>query len=140
MMRYTLLLALPLALFVSGCNKSEDTPTSPSAPTGALVTETFSGTVVPLGQTFHAFNVAETSEISLQLTAAGPPSTIYMLMSLGAVNGSSCTALSNATVLAQASASPQLTGDIEPGSYCVIVSDAGNQAQTVSYTVIVNHY
>jgi hypothetical protein len=140
MMRYTLLLALPLALFVSGCNKSDDTPTSPSAPTGPLVSETFAGTVAPLGQSFHPFNVAETSAISLQLTAAGPPSTIYMLMSLGAVSGSSCTALSNATVLAQASASPQLSGDIDPGSYCVILGDAGNQSETVSYTVIVNHY
>ena len=140
MMRTSLLLALPLALFVSGCNKSEDTPTGPSAPTGPLVSENFSGTVAPLGQSFHPFNVAESSEISAQLTAAGPPSTIFMLLGLGTVTGSTCTPLSNATVLAQAAGAPQLTGTIDAGAYCVSVADAGNQAQTVSYTVVVNHY
>lgn len=140
MKRLSWLLIVPFAMIVSGCNKSEDTPTSPSTPTGPLVSETFAGSVAPLGQSFHAFNVAETGDISAQLTAAGPPTTIYMYLSLGAVSGTTCTPLANGTVLAQASGTPQLTGTIDAGSYCVLVSDAGNQAQTVSYTVIVNHY
>ena len=140
MTRRTWLFVLPLTILLTGCGNSDtDTPTAPS-PTGPLVSETFAGTVAPLGQSFHAFNVAENSDVSAQLTAAGPPSTIYMLLSLGAVSGSTCTPLNNATVLVQAGTTPQLTGSINVGSYCVIVADAGNQLQNVSYSVVVNHY
>ena len=141
MTRRTWLCAFPVAILLSGCGSSDtETPTSPTTPSGPLVSETFAGTVVPLGQSFHSFNVAETSDVSATLTAAGPPSTIYMLLSLGSVSGATCTPLTNATVLAQAGTTAQLTGSIDAGSYCVVVADAGNQLQNVSYTVVVNHY
>jgi hypothetical protein len=131
---------LPFVMALGGCAGSDSSSTTPTSPTGPLVSESFDGSVSPLGQSFHAFSVAESSEVSAHLTAAGPPSTIFMLLGLGVVTGSTCTPLSNATVLAQASSSPQLAGDINPGAYCVVISDAGNQVQTVSYTVVVNHY
>ena len=43
-------------------------------------------------------------------------------------------------VCAGAGAIAQLTGSINAGSYCVMVSDAGNQLAPVTYAVTVTHY
>ncbi len=56
------------------------------------------------------------------------------------VSTSTCTPLNGGAV--QASATPQLSGYTQIGTYCVQVSDVGNipEGQTVTYSVSVAHY
>jgi len=114
-----------LVLSSTGCASSS----AATSPTGTLSTETFTGAVDVGGQAAHPFTVAASgsSEATVDLTTAGPPSTV-------------CTLLTNGYAIVQARATAQLSGTLTGGSYCVMVYDAGNQTAQVSYTVVVTHY
>ena len=117
---------------------STDTPTSPSA---TLVTENFTGTVDQGGTGVNPFTVTSSGgQVNITLTAAGPPTTIYMGLGVGSYAAPTCTLLTNGSVLAQAGTTAQLTGTVNAGTYCVEVFDVGNQTAQIAYTVTVTHY
>jgi hypothetical protein len=129
-----------LFLIVAGCNRN----TSTGLPTAVtpLVTETFNGNVDVGGLDFHDFTVPTSGEVDITLTAAGPPSTIFMGIGVGTptADNTTCTLISTATTITQArSTPPQLTGTAAPGTFCVQVYDVGNQSAQVAYTVTVAH-
>ena len=76
----------------------------------------------------------------MALLTAGPPATIFMGLALGNPSGSTCVLLSGAQTLAQASATAQLSGTVNAGTYCVAVFDAGNQTAQIAYSVSVSHF
>lgn len=111
------------------------------APSAAITTETFAGTVDVGSGDSHTFSVAQSGgQLNVTLTAAGPPSTIYMGIGVGTPSGASCALLTSAQVLTQAGTTAQLSGTVNAGTYCVQVFDAGNQTSQVSYAVTVTHY
>jgi len=58
----------------------------------------------------------------------------------GDYSGSTCTLLSNGSLVTPAGATAQLSGTVDAGSYCVMVYDAGNQTAQITCAVTVNHY
>ena len=125
-------LAVVVASGCAGCggNSNSSTTAAPAAPTptAAASTESFSGTVSVAGNDFHPFTVATTgATLSVTLTAAGPPTTIFMGLGLGAYDAPTCTLLNNAYLTTQAGAVAQLSGTAGAGAYCVVVYDVGNQ-------------
>jgi hypothetical protein len=123
---------------------SSDTSALP-APSGTVVTDTFTGTVaLPVAGVLqvdvHNFTVAVPGSISVTLTAAGPPATIMMGLGVGnpAADGS-CSFLSGGTTQTPAGSTAQLSGSLAAGTYCVAVGDIGNALQPISYTVTVAH-
>ena len=123
---------------------SSDTSALP-APSGTVVTDTFTGTVAlpvagVLQADVHNFTVAVAGSISITLTAAGPPATITMGLGVGnpAADGS-CSFLSGGTTQTPAGSTAQLSGSLAAGTYCVAVGDIGNALQPISYTVTVAH-
>ena len=134
-----------LAIVVSACGGNSDssttaTPSTPT-PTTAASTESFSGTVSVAGNDFHPFTVATAgATLSVTLTAAGPPSTIFVGLGLGAYDAPTCSLFSNAYLTTQAGAAAQLSGTAGAGSYCVVVYDVGNQTGPITYAVTVSHY
>jgi hypothetical protein len=62
-----------------------------------------------------------------------------MSLGIGTFTSSTCTLLTSASVVTQASAIAQLTGTANAGSYCVMVSDAGHQVAPVTHAVTVTH-
>ena len=137
-MRTILPVALALALMGVGCDNSSSGTTAPAAV--SLTTETFMGTVEPMGIASHNFTVAQLGEVDITLTAAGPPATISMGLSVGTPSGSTCTLnIPGGSVSAQASTTPQLVGTAAAGQLCVAVYDIGNQSAAVNYTVTVAH-
>jgi hypothetical protein len=138
-----LLPALCLALAVAACTSTASTTstTSVTSPTPAVTTETFSGTVDVGGRAFNPFTIALSGgQVNVILTAAGPPSTIYMGLGVGTYDGTACTLLSGGSVVTPAGTSAQLVGTLNAGAYCVMVYDAGNQTASITYAVTVNHY
>ena len=113
--------------------------------TGTPVTETFTGTVVVAGSDIHSFVVNVSGTVNVTLTAAGPPATIPMGLGVGSPttsNGSlACSLLTGATTSTPAGTTPQLSGTLTAGPYCVAVFDNGSGVQTapVTYTVTVFH-
>src|SRR5438309_670646 len=122
-MKHSLWILAALALTVAACSGSNSTPTltTPAAPT---ITETFPGTVQPsFGVDFHTFTVAQAGTLSVTLTAAGPPSTIYMGVGVGTPSSSTCAVISGDSTITPAGVTAQLTGTVAAGTYCVQVSD-----------------
>ena len=132
------LAAVALIVGAAGCNKSSTTAATTSA-TVTRTTDTFTGTVAIGASDFHSFTIAVTGQIDVTLTAAGPPSTIVMGVSIGTPADGTCTALAGALAKTSAGALVQLSGVASPGTLCVDVHDVSNQSAPVSYTVTVTH-
>jgi hypothetical protein len=130
---------LAAAVAVCGCNGNELTSAATTTDV-ELTTEVFSGTVAVGSAATHLFAVAQTGEVKVTLTAAGPPSTIFMGIGVGTPVDSSCEFLEGRTGHVQAGASPQVDlANTAPGLYCVSVYDIGNQAVPIDYSVTVEH-
>ena len=131
------LAALALLLGAAGCKSSSNTTTTTSSTT--RTTDTFTGTVPVGGHDFHSFTVSASGQIDVTLTAATPPSTVVMGLSIGTPGDGVCPAVAGGSVKTAAGATAQLSGIGSPGTLCVDVKDAGGQTATVSYTVTVLH-
>jgi hypothetical protein len=134
-------LVAALTLGAAACGGGNSPSTLSTSPTPTIISEDFTGTVAISGNDVHAFTVALSGgQVNAILTAAGPPSTIYMGLGIGTPSGSTCALLTNGAVVTPAGTAAQLTGTLNAGSYCVMVFDAGNQTAPVTYAVTVNHY
>ena len=130
---------------MTACGGNSSNTSALPAPSGTVVTDTFTGTVaLPVAGVLqvdvHNFTVAVPGSISVTLTAAGPPATIMMGLGVGnpAADGS-CSFLSGGTTQTPAGSTAQLSGSLAAGTYCVAVGDIGNALQPISYTVTVAH-
>jgi len=127
------------AAFAAACGGSNNTSTV-TAPTGTVVTQTFTGTVPQGGMSNDPFTITVGGTVSITLVAAGPPATITM--GLGVGNPSStgaCLFIQNGTTTTVAGSTAQLSGQLAAGAYCVSVVDIGNAAGPIAYTVTVAH-
>jgi hypothetical protein len=138
---FLILLALALAptLTMAACTGSNSPTATVTTPTATTSTETFPGTVAVGGVSFSPFNVSQTGTVNVTLTAAGPPSTIWMGLGIGTPSATTCAVIQADTTVTPAGATAQLSGTLSAGSYCVQVYDVGNQVTPVTYSVTVAH-
>jgi hypothetical protein len=130
-----LLLLAPLG---AGCG-SNDTPTTPTAPTPVAVTETISNTLTPNGGRTHEFVVQQAGQVTVRLSALSPDDTVSIGLSLGTWNGAVCSAiLSND----KAALNTSLTGNAQQtGLFCARVFDAaGSLTSPTDYTIDITHF
>lgn len=131
-------LLLGASVALAGCG---DTTTGP-APTPALVTETFSGTVNPAAGATHSFATLLGGEVKATLTAVGPDPAKNIGFSLGTFNSTLnvCTTVLDNPAALQAF---EFTANVTTfGEYCVRVYDNGNvttDGVAYTYTVTVVH-
>jgi hypothetical protein len=125
-------------LATAACNKS-DTTTTPTTPTVARTTDTFSGTVAVGGDDSHSFPIAAAGNVDVTLTAATPPATIVMGLSIGTLGTGKCVAVAGGSIQTPAGSAVQLSGVASPGTLCVDVRDVSGQTAPVTYTVTVTH-
>ena len=142
----SLLAALGAAIGLAGCSSGSSDSSSPLAVSSSTVAENFTGTIAVNGTDFHTFTVGGSGgTVSVTLTAAGPPATIYMGVGIGtpaaatATAAASCALLTNGSVATPPGTAPQLSGTVGPGNYCVTVFDVGNETAQVTYAVTVQH-
>jgi len=134
------------AALAAACGGSSD-PTTVTAPTGTVSTETFMGTLNPpvngaLQSNVHPFTVTTAGgSINVTLVTAGPPATIQLGLALGNPSSTgTCSIIPGFAQQASAGSTAQLSGSGAPaGAYCLVVGDVGNVLQPVSYTVTVAH-
>jgi hypothetical protein len=136
----TLGLVLALVAATAACGGASGANSGITAPTGTLVTDTFTGTVPVGGLDFHNFTVTTGGTVNATLVAAAPPSTITMGFAIGTPGTTGvCSLLSGAQVTTPPGSTAQLTGSLAAGTYCVAVVDVGNAAGPIDYTVTVAH-
>jgi hypothetical protein len=150
-MRLCLPALLVCCVAATGCSGSSDS--SSTSPTQTINNDTLVGTVQPpvngvlqsssnnftVGQGGGTVSVTLTSATETLPSGAGLLPNVTMGLAVGTSSISGCTALANAYTTAQPGASPQLSGQLGAGSYCVIVSDVTNQIGPVAYAVSVAH-
>jgi hypothetical protein len=147
----TVALCATLAMFAPGCGDS-----NPAAPTPVAQSESFTGTLQPLGTDFKTFTIAysqATTDLSVTVTSlttvanATPVTGITIGLGFGTVSGSTC-----ATQI-QAPAAPLNQELFAPnganaGAYCVQIYDCptgtanctSTLAEAVNYAMTVKHY
>lgn len=133
--------ALTVCLYACGPSSSSSLPPVPSPST----TDTFNGSVNVGGADFHTFVVQLSGgEIDITLTAVTPSIFMGVYVGTPSADGASCGLLNpQAFTVVQPGTTPQLTGTISSGTYCVAVYDPGlpgNQTAPVTYTVTVAHF
>jgi len=116
--------------------------TAPSTPPLVPTSDMFTGTVPVGGSDAHNFVVnLSNGQVTADLTAAGPPTTIAMGLGIGTVSGGTCTLLPSGYTITTPGPTAQLGGNnFTSGTYCIAVFDVGNQLVDVSYSVTVTHY
>lgn len=123
------------ALAVSACSLAacNNSPAAPSFFAG----DTFTGTVARLGFSSHSFTSQENGPLVITITSLAPTTT--MGLGLGAPAGEVCQASGQVAVNQGDVLQP--TGDVPAGTYCIVLFDIGNLAEssTVAYSVHVFH-
>lgn len=140
------------AAAVTGCNgSSTPAPTAP-APTPVLATDSFAGTIKPLGADSHPFTVvysAGTSDASINITslttvANATPEAITIGVGFGTLSLGVCTLSSIQNPAAPVNTElPTSTGPFIAGQYCVEVFDnpaAPTVPEPLNYTLTVKHF
>ena len=143
----TVALCATLAMFAPGCGDS-----NPAAPTPVAQSESFTGTLQPLGTDFKTFTIAysqATTDLSVTVTSLTTVANATPVtgIAFGAVSGSTC-----ATQI-QAPAAPLNQELFAPnganaGAYCVQIHDCptgtanctSTLAEAVNYAMTVKHY
>ena len=135
-----LLFAGMVLLAAAACQTNDDSNFTLPTVQAPVTTDRFAGTLGLNEKAVHDFRIILSGGLlTVTLTAAGPPATIPMGLGVGTFDGTTCTLLNNGSVTTPAGASPQLSGTLNGGRYCVQVSN-GNQASPVTYAVTVTHY
>jgi hypothetical protein len=125
----------------SGCG-NDDTPTAPTDSGPTTTTEVWAGTLEVRGAGFFSFSVQSTGATgitfgSLVDTRSGRPLETSVGLALGVPRREECELTTSIT------ASPALTAQIStalnPGIYCVHISDVGNLRAAAAFGVRIVH-
>jgi hypothetical protein len=97
--------------------------------------QTFSSIVTKGGATSHAFVASKTGPYSVTLTGLSAPVPIGLGIGIPNTTGAGCNL--NTTVSARPSATAQLAGQLDAGTYCVDVFDTGLLGGDASFAVVI---
>ena len=133
-------IAALVAVSSAACNSSSASTLTPVAVSPTLVTESHTGTVAVGGADAYGFNVVQPGDVTVTMTAAGPPANIIMGMGIGVPSGTTCTPISSTLIAVPAGTTPQVSGSVTiAGSLCVLIFDIGNQTAPITYSITITH-
>jgi hypothetical protein len=124
-----------MAVGVSGCAIDPVSPSTPSA-LQSVATESFVGNLTTTGSRFYSFTVPTEGRVSLtllSLTVSGTASDLRVTLSLGVPAGVACRATNS--IQTAAGLSPQVTNVVQPGVYCVAISDPGTLTAAADFGI-----
>jgi hypothetical protein len=116
--------------------------TTPTTPTSAIITETYSGTLIPSSAGTFSFTTLTGGAVIATLTTLGPDSTKTVGFSLGTFGTATrtCTVIMDNSAATQAFAFNAQTSSI--GTYCVRIYDNGSTTTDnvpYTFTITVSH-
>ena len=123
--RYAVVLVALLT--AAACHKNDSTPT-PTTPTVARTTDTFTGTVVVSGDDLHSFPIAASGNVRRHAHGAAPPAAIVMGLSIGMPSGDGrCVPVAGGSTQTPPGSAVQLSGVASQARVCVDVRDVGGR-------------
>lgn len=140
-----LILALGVAVMLTGCGDDAQTPTSPSIPEISVdsTSRLFSGTLTARDAQFYSFTLPQDSGVFVTLasvtTADNREATgVSLGVGLGVPRGTEC--VLSARVVATSALTPQIREFTNQGVRCVSVFDPGALQAPVRYAVRIGYY
>jgi hypothetical protein len=119
----------------AGCG-DDAAPTTPEPP--AQISETFVGTINPLGADTHFFTTQQTGQAIATLDSLAPNSAARVTLMFGTWNGEYCTVT---FVTDEATTGTRFIGNASgPGAFCVRISDIGKITEPATYSITVSHF
>jgi hypothetical protein len=122
------------AMVLTACGSDNNLPTTPS-PTSSTISETWSSTVAPGGQSTRSFTVNRSGTIVVTLTTA--ETTLGLGVGLPRVTGGGCRLGVN--VNASPGTTPQISVAADAGQYCVQVYDLGTLSDPTGFALKIDH-
>jgi hypothetical protein len=104
---------------------------SPDPP--APATETFASNLAVRGTSARTFRATANGQLTVTLQSIGPPSSANVDVSIGIPREDGTGCLVGRTQ--RGGALLQMSTSVDPGSYCVLLTDFGNLTAPVSFTV-----
>ena len=131
-----------IVVAVAGAACGGDSPTAPPSTPSSGSTENFTGSLPLQGSSFYSFTVATAETVSVSLASltaggTGPATTSVVRLGLGVPLGTDCSV--NNSVDTAAGLTTQLTAPVNPDVYCVKISDIGNLAGPMNFTIRIGH-
>jgi hypothetical protein len=130
------ILVAMLAAVAAACGDTE----TPTAPPPTIITETYSGTLIPSSAGTFTFTTLTGGAVISTLTALGPDNSKTVGFSLGTYGGGVCTVIMDNAAATQGFAFTATTSSI--GTYCVRVYDNGSTTTDnvpYTFTITVSH-
>ena len=128
-----IVVAAGAAIMLASCGSDNNTPTTPSKPSGPM-TENWSSVVAPGGASTRSFSVNSAGTIVVTLTA-GP--TVGLGVGLPRTSGGGCRL--GVAVNASPGTTPQINAQADAGQYCVQVYDLGTLTDPVGFALKIEH-
>jgi hypothetical protein len=125
------------AVLASGCGVFDDP--SPNTPTSQTPTETFSGTLAVAGSNVFSFTVKQAGSVSVTLVSLSTPSPVAVSLGFGTFSQNTTCKVTSSTLSVLAGSTPQMTVTVDPGTFCVNLSDAGNLTASAAFTINIAH-
>jgi hypothetical protein len=111
---------------------------TPSTPTAAAGTETFSSVLPVLGSASRSVTASQAGSLSAIVTAATPPNVLVGLgIGIPRLDGAGC--FLNTTVRTLTSPAIPVSSLVDPGTYCVKIFDVGSLTSNVNFTISAAH-
>ena len=132
-----------LALFVvavvssAGCGTLSNLFSSSTNPSPSSTTDAFAGSLIVGGSSFFTFTVSQAGEVDVTLTSLA--GTTPVGIGIGTPNGTTSCTLATTSQSTTAGASPQLTANENPGTFCVAVFDPGTLTSATTFAISVVH-
>jgi hypothetical protein len=134
-MKHVALRAVLVGLLLAGCGNNDATPTTPTTGTGPT-TETFSSNLTVQGSAWRLVTASQAGTLSARLTTASQPSTVVGF-GIGIQNGTTTGCLLNSEVRVTAGSTPQVDAPVDPGVYCIKISDVGTLTSPMGFTITI---
>jgi hypothetical protein len=128
-----LVTGISAAIMLASCGSDNNTPTTPSKPSGPM-TENWSSVVAPGGESTRSFTVNSAGTVVVTLTA-GP--TVGLGVGLPRTSGGGCRL--GVSVNASPDTMPQINTQADAGQYCVQVYDLGTLTDPIGFAVKIEH-
>ena len=122
----------------AACTNPFADSTTPAPSTPGPTNDSFSGSLAQGGAVVFTFTVTAAGNVGVTLTSVSPSTTSALGLGIGPASNGACS-VTNSTSSAVAGSAAQLTATVNPGTYCVRVSDAGSLSTTSTVSVNVAH-
>ncbi|OFV90391.1 MAG: hypothetical protein A3G76_01875 [Acidobacteria bacterium RIFCSPLOWO2_12_FULL_65_11] len=132
------IVALVLVLVGSACGDDIPNVNTPTPTPVSPATETFSSGVVPMGTAARSFVAAKAGPVEITLVSIGPPTNVTVGMGIGIPTPTASAGCSlNMALNTAPGTTPQITAQVDGGSFCVKVFDVGNLTQEAFFQITI---